>query len=153
MSYTGPACRQFCGSYSVGRQAARSRRSKGSRDSVRNLSTLLSARFPPKLLHQMFCGDALASCRGYDDDDYEGPLGEESAVSQQLLLPTNEDPKLWIVQCKVGHEREVALQLLQKSMSLYKTGNPLAIKSAVALDHLKGYLYVEAEKESHVSGV
>ena len=32
-------------------------------------------------------------------------------------------------------------------------GQPLQIFSAIALDHLKGYLYVEAFKEAHVKEV
>ena len=30
-------------------------------------------------------------------------------------------------------------------------GSELQIRSAIALDHLKNYIYVEADKEAHVS--
>ncbi|KAG6521396.1 hypothetical protein ZIOFF_018513 [Zingiber officinale] len=67
-------------------------------------------------------------------------------VEQQALLPSVKDPKLWMVKCAIGHERETAICLMQKFMDR----SDLQIKSVVALDHLKNYIYVEAEKEAHV---
>lgn len=101
-------------------------------------------------------------------------------VEQQALLPSVKDPKLWMVKCavsfqshlsrifvlykqlalflinllvllwiQIGHEREVAICLMQK----YIDRGDLQIRSVVALDHLKNYIYVEAEKEAHVKEV
>lgn len=42
------------------------------------------------------------------------------------------------------------MQLQRKYFAFKARGTPLLIKSAVALDHLKNFIYVEAEKESHV---
>jgi hypothetical protein len=61
---------------------------------------------------------------------------DTGVVGQQGLLPTPNDPKLWLVTCKAGHEREAVVQLLQKSYTLAERGQPLRILSAVALDHL-----------------
>ncbi|KAM0926843.1 hypothetical protein ACQ4PT_003027 [Festuca glaucescens] len=69
-----------------------------------------------------------------------------SEVDQQALLPSVKDPKLWMVKCAIGHERETALCLMQKFIDR----DDLQIKSVIALEHLKNYIYVEAEKESHV---
>jgi hypothetical protein len=52
---------------------------------------------------------------------------------------------------RLGSEREACIQLLQKCYNLAERGTPLAIKSAVCLDHLKGFFYVEAFRDSHVS--
>ncbi|EFJ43471.1 hypothetical protein VOLCADRAFT_106802 [Volvox carteri f. nagariensis] len=86
--------------------------------------------------------------------DYAGEdipdTAETGVVGQQGLLPTPNDPKLWLVTCKAGHEREAVVQLLQKSYTMAERGAPLRILSAVALDHLPGFIYVEAAKESHV---
>lgn len=76
-------------------------------------------------------------------------------MGQQGLQPTKNDPKLWIVTVRPGKEREICIQLLQKfytHASKAGTGaeTRLLIKSAVAVDHLKGFVYVEAEKMSHV---
>lgn len=41
--------------------------------------------------------------------------------------------------------------MLNKYFESTHSGQPLLIKSVIALDNLKGYFYVEAEKESYVS--
>ncbi|PSS31759.1 Transcription elongation factor like [Actinidia chinensis var. chinensis] len=72
---------------------------------------------------------------------------ETTDVEQQALLPSVRDPKLWMVKCATGREREAAVCLMQKSLD---KGSELQIRSAIALDHLKNYIYVEADKETHV---
>ncbi|KAK6938324.1 KOW protein [Dillenia turbinata] len=72
---------------------------------------------------------------------------ETTEVEQQALLPSVRDPKLWMVKCAIGREREVAACLMQKYID---RGSELQIRSAIALDHLKNYIYVEADKEAHV---
>ncbi|OVA16081.1 Transcription elongation factor Spt5 [Macleaya cordata] len=73
---------------------------------------------------------------------------ETTDVEQQALLPSVKDPKLWMVKCAIGHEREAAVCLMQKYID---RGPEVQIRSAIALDHhLKGYIYVEADKEAHV---
>lgn len=54
---------------------------------------------------------------------------------------------------QLGHEREAAICLMQKYLDQDLQGQPLLIKSAIALDHLKGYLYIESEKEAYVRQV
>ncbi|KAK7351044.1 hypothetical protein VNO77_10188 [Canavalia gladiata] len=68
---------------------------------------------------------------------------ETTDVEQQALLPSVRDPKLWMI----GRERETAVCLMQKYID---KGSELQIRSAIALDHLKNYIYVEADKEAHV---
>ncbi|KMT19955.1 hypothetical protein BVRB_1g009990 [Beta vulgaris subsp. vulgaris] len=82
------------------------------------------------------------SLEGYDEDFAE----EITEVEQQALLPSVRDPKLWLVKCLPGREREVAASLMQKSLNDFT----LHILSAIALDHLKNYIYVEAYCEAHV---
>lgn len=72
---------------------------------------------------------------------------EATEVDQQALLPSVRDPKLWMVKCAIGKEREVAVCLMQKAID---KGPELQIRSVVALDHLKNYIYIEADKEAHV---
>lgn len=81
---------------------------------------------------------AKSSHQEYEEEDIE--------VEQQALLPSVRDPKLWMVKCAIGHERATAICLMQKFIDR----SDLQIKSAIALDHLKNYIYVEAEKEAHV---
>lgn len=59
------------------------------------------------------------------------------AVGQQGLLPTRQDPKLWIVEVRTGSEREAVVCLLQKAYDMQAAGTPLYIKSVFCHDHLK----------------
>lgn len=52
--------------------------------------------------------------------------------------------------CQIGRERETAVCLMQKYID---KGSELQIRSAIALDHLKNYIYIEADKEAHVREV
>lgn len=74
------------------------------------------------------------SRRGVHDED---DVAEAGTVGQQGLLPTINDPKLWMVHTRPGMSRQACAQLLQKYYSLHSSGAPLLIKSAVAMDHLK----------------
>ncbi|XP_047321703.1 putative transcription elongation factor SPT5 homolog 1 [Impatiens glandulifera] len=84
----------------------------------------------------------------YARSSYNTEYDEETTeVEQQALLPSVRDPKLWMVKCAIGREREAAVCLMQKSLD---KGSELQIRSAIALDHLKNFIYVEADKEAHV---
>lgn len=74
-----------------------------------------------------------------DDEEYEG---EDSAISQQSLLPSVRDPKLWMMTCKVGKEREIALTIMQKFIDKENAPDRLLVKSVVCPDHLKGHMYL-----------
>ncbi len=54
---------------------------------------------------------------------------------------------------QLGHEREAAICMMQKYIDCEAQNQPMLIKSAVALDHLKGYLYIESDKEAYVKQV
>ncbi len=43
--------------------------------------------------------------------------------------------------------------MMQKYIDCEAQNQPMLIKSAVALDHLKGYLYIESDKEAYVKQV
>ncbi|VBB26096.1 unnamed protein product [Acanthocheilonema viteae] len=73
-------------------------------------------------------------------------------ISRHSLLPsTNKDPNLWIVKCRLGEEKLVALQLMRKFIAYENTDNSLQIKSVVVKEGLKGMIYIEAFKQSHVA--
>ncbi|KAG7573568.1 Spt5 transcription elongation factor N-terminal [Arabidopsis suecica] len=85
------------------------------------------------------------SSRMHAEDIYE--LDEVNDIDQQALLPSVRDPKLWLVKCAIGREREVAVCLMQK---IIDRGSEFKIRSAIALDHLQNYVYIEADMEAHV---
>ncbi|KAF3662628.1 putative transcription elongation factor SPT5 -like protein 1 [Capsicum annuum] len=71
---------------------------------------------------------------------------EATDVEQQAFLPSVRDPKLWLVKCGIGQERNVAVCLMQKAIDRPE----LQIRSVVALDHLQNYIYIEADKMTDV---
>ncbi|KAG7669634.1 hypothetical protein Ndes2437B_g05814 [Nannochloris sp. 'desiccata'] len=100
-----------------------------------------------KYLQQRFGRDRMAAYHASEQGEEAG-----GAVSQQALMPTAKDPKLWVIRCAEGAEREVVVCLLQKCYDYATRGQPLLIKSVFCRDQLKGYLYVEAFKADHVRG-
>lgn len=87
-----------------------------------------------------------ASQMNYDDD---GAMAD-GAVGQASLQPTIRDPKLYRVSCLAGREKEGVVCLMQKYFSMAAKGTPLAISGAVAPEHLKASIYVEARRADAV---
>lgn len=88
---------------------------------------------------------------------YSGPShsygqGEQMSddISQHSILPGVKDPNLWVVRCRIGEEKNTALHLMRKFLTYENEDQPLMIKSVVCLEHLKGYIYIEAYKQTHV---
>uniref|UniRef100_A0A1I8HNB5 Transcription elongation factor SPT5 n=2 Tax=Macrostomum lignano TaxID=282301 RepID=A0A1I8HNB5_9PLAT len=71
-------------------------------------------------------------------------------ISQQSNLPGVKDPNLWVVRCQEGEEKQVVLSLMRKMIAYQNTDEPLQIKSVIAKDNLKGYVYIESFKLTHV---
>eukprot|EP00158_Paraphelidium_tribonemae_P006172 Partr_v1_DN27710_c0_g1_i2_m67689 putative The SPT4-SPT5 complex mediates both activation and inhibition of transcription elongation, and plays a role in pre- mRNA processing. This complex seems to be important for the stability of the RNA polymerase II elongation machinery on the chromatin template but not for the inherent ability of this machinery to translocate down the gene len=76
--------------------------------------------------------------------------GDAGNVPMQFLLPSAKDPNLWLVRCKIGRERDIAFNLMRKYLQYQGSETPLNIKSVIARDGLKGYIYVEARSQSDV---
>ncbi|XP_050426414.1 transcription elongation factor SPT5 [Adelges cooleyi] len=81
-----------------------------------------------------------------------GDAGDELAdeITQQTLLPGVKDPNLWMVKCRIGEEKSTALLLMRKFIAYQFTDNPLKIKSVVSPEGVKGYIYIESYKQTHV---
>ncbi len=75
-------------------------------------------------------------------EDDGGVEGDDVAIAQQSLLPSVRDPKLWMLNCKVGKEREIALTVMQKFIDKENTDERVLIKSVVCPEHLKGHVYL-----------
>ena len=71
----------------------------------------------------------------------------------QLDLLLSRDPSLWMVKCRMGEEKQTVLQLMRKSIAYASTNEPLQIKTVIAPEGIKGYIYVEAYKQTHVKQV
>jgi len=85
----------------------------------------------------------------YDEDDADEDL-DIDYVAGEGPEPTENDPKLFMVRCKNGHEREAVICLLQKAHEMERRGMPLGVSCVVAPDHLKGCVYVESNRQDDV---
>ncbi|KAG5317531.1 SPT5H factor, partial [Pseudoatta argentina] len=84
-----------------------------------------------------------------------GDGGKEMSeeIILQTLLPGVKDPNLWLVKCQIGEEKATVLLLMRKFIAYQNSNEPLQIKSVVAPEGVKGYIYIEAYKQSHVKVV
>ncbi|XP_008233436.1 PREDICTED: protein RNA-directed DNA methylation 3 [Prunus mume] len=83
----------------------------------------------------------------YAEDNYEN----KRSVDGSVLLPTVKDPIIWKVKCMVGRERHSAFCMMQKFVDLRSLGTKLEIISAFAVEHIKGFLFIEADKQSDIN--
>ncbi|CAH0748696.1 unnamed protein product [Diatraea saccharalis] len=84
-----------------------------------------------------------------------GDGGEEMSdeITQQTLLPGIKDPNLWMVKCRIGEEKATVLLLMRKFIAYQFSEEPFQIKSVVAPEGVKGYIYIEAYKQTHVKNI
>lgn len=87
--------------------------------------------------------------KGEFDDGEEDIMEEEHEDIIVNRQPKSTDPKLWLVKCKMGKEKENVFTLLKKYF-FNKKQYDLKIMSAFSIDSLKGYFYIEAFKEANV---
>jgi transcription elongation factor SPT5 len=82
-----------------------------------------------------------------------GP-GDSSVVPKRLLLPSVDDPKIWAVRAREGKEREVVFSIMKKIEERMGTKDELLITAAFerggAQSVMKGYIYVEAQRQADV---
>jgi len=78
-------------------------------------------------------------------------------IHKNNLLPTLNDPKLWLIKCKAGKEKECACEIWNNYFNLKRAGQEEAsnieIKSVLVKENIRGYIYIEANKLSHVKKV
>ncbi|CAH8588752.1 unnamed protein product [Schistosoma curassoni] len=90
----------------------------------------------------------------YENQNYVDRFGDGEAMADSIVqkerLPGIKDPNLWALRCKMGEEKATVLALMRKFIAYQFSDTPLQIKSAFAKEGLKGYIYVEAFKQTHV---
>ena len=57
---------------------------------------------------------------------------------------------MWMVKCRLGEERQTAMQMMRKFIAYQNQKAPLQIRSVVAPEGVKGYIYIEAFKHTHI---
>lgn len=55
-----------------------------------------------------------------------------------------------MIKCRIGEEKATVLLLMRKFLTYQNTDTPLQIKSVVAPEGVKGYIYIESYKQTHV---
>ncbi|KAL2548895.1 protein RNA-directed DNA methylation 3 [Forsythia ovata] len=83
----------------------------------------------------------------YAEDGYE----HKRSIDREIYVPSAKDPTIWKVKCMVGREKHSAFCLMQKYVDLNYLGTKLQIISAFALDHVKGFIYIEADKQYDIN--
>ncbi|KAK9061290.1 hypothetical protein SSX86_018470 [Deinandra increscens subsp. villosa] len=61
------------------------------------------------------------------------------------------DPRIWKVKCTVGRERHSVFCLMQKFVDLKALGTKMQIISAFAIEHVKGFIFIEAVKQCDIN--
>ncbi|CAH9055381.1 unnamed protein product, partial [Cuscuta epithymum] len=82
----------------------------------------------------------------YAEDGYE----RKGFIDEDISVPSSTDPTIWKVKCTVGRERHSAFCLMQKYVDLHALGTKIQTISVYAPDHVKGFVYIEAEKQRDV---
>uniref|UniRef100_A0A1I7TUA6 Transcription elongation factor SPT5 n=1 Tax=Caenorhabditis tropicalis TaxID=1561998 RepID=A0A1I7TUA6_9PELO len=85
-----------------------------------------------------------------NDGEYDDEDSAMDDISKNSHLPSTKDPNLWIVKCRMGEEKLVAMHLMRKCLAVEHSNEPFQIKSVVVKEGLKGMIYIEAFKQSHV---
>ncbi|KAJ3281515.1 transcription elongation factor spt5, partial [Borealophlyctis nickersoniae] len=80
-----------------------------------------------------------------------GYTGDTDYVPQSMLIPGNRDPKLWMVKCKPGKEKDVLFSIMHRFTDRQYSPRPLQILSAFVRDGLSGYIYIESTAQAFVS--
>ncbi|KAI4373052.1 hypothetical protein MLD38_011220 [Melastoma candidum] len=87
-----------------------------------------------------------ASFVRYAEDDFE----TKKFIEKDSHPQTTKEPIIWKVKCMVGRERYSAFCLMQKFVDLQNLGEKLKMVSAFAVDHVKGHIFIEADKQPEV---
>ncbi|GFZ14691.1 kow domain-containing transcription factor 1 [Actinidia rufa] len=81
----------------------------------------------------------------------EDAFGAKSSYEGNVVIPSSKDPTIWKVKCMVGRERHSAFCLMQKYVDLLSLGTKLQIISAFALENVKGFIYIESERQFDIN--
>ncbi|XP_056847495.1 protein RNA-directed DNA methylation 3 isoform X2 [Raphanus sativus] len=74
----------------------------------------------------------------------------KSSIEMDALVPTAHDPPIWKIKCAIGREKHSVFCLMHKFVELRKIGTKLRILSVFFVEHIKGFIFIEADKEQDV---
>ena len=74
--------------------------------------------------------------------------GDKDIIPQNVLIPSIQDPKLSMVKCRSGKERDIIFTLMQRFLNLEtSTTRSLKIHSAFCRNGIPGYIYIEGDRQ------
>jgi transcription elongation factor SPT5 len=81
-------------------------------------------------------------------------IADSAVVPRRLLLPSVDDPSIWAVRCKEGKEREAVFSIMKRIEERMGTREELGITCAFerggTQSTMKGYIYVEAQRQADI---
>ncbi|KAG7016327.1 Protein RNA-directed DNA methylation 3 [Cucurbita argyrosperma subsp. argyrosperma] len=80
----------------------------------------------------------------FAEENYEN---KNSTGRNPPLQSARDTISLWKVKCMVGRERQSVFCLMQKFVDLNSFGTKLQIKAAFCVEHVKGFIYIEAPRQ------
>ncbi|GAV92176.1 LOW QUALITY PROTEIN: KOW domain-containing protein/Spt5-NGN domain-containing protein, partial [Cephalotus follicularis] len=83
----------------------------------------------------------------YAEDGFEA----KRLADRNFHIPSAKDPTIWKVKCLAGRERQSAFCLMQKFVDVQSLGTKLKIISAFTLEHFKGFIFIEADKQCDIN--
>ena len=86
----------------------------------------------------------------YSKADYGVFRGDKDVIPQNVLIPSIQDPKLCMLKCKAGREKEIVFTLMKKFFHLQATNKALKIHSVFYRDRIPGYVYIEGDTQAHI---
>lgn len=101
--------------------------------------------------------------RKYGRSSRRQHTADRTQQPQQLLLPSVRDPKLWMIRCKEGREKDIVMTILRKRMEQSRQSKrfqtdargvnfkQMKILSCFSREDLRGTIYVEANVAAHVT--
>ncbi|KAI5187002.1 transcription elongation factor SPT5 [Nematocida homosporus] len=75
---------------------------------------------------------------------------ETEEVPQQMLLPTDKHPRLWLIRCLPKKEKSLVLTIMRKVVNSETTDSPINITGVLFNESAPGYIYVEAYQKQQV---
>ncbi|KAI8869756.1 hypothetical protein GQ42DRAFT_146744 [Ramicandelaber brevisporus] len=134
------------------REAARAaseiaRRANRDRDRRREASAM-DAEATAERLKQVYGHGAYTD---YDSMRDGSMYTDSGKIPHASMMPTVNDPSLWMIRCSKGKEKEVVHAIILSFMKRENSDNPMKINTAFCRESLREYIYIEARRINDVT--
>lgn len=117
----------------------------------------MASRGPLAGAARLFSTDRLDDMeRRYKEMEELGKRGEDiskmevlESVEQTVTVPESKDPRLWCLKT-FGPEQELCIKLMWKAFETIRNGESVPVASVFTVPYVRGYIYLEAQREADV---